>query len=185
MYLGERWLQREKPWWSVCLTFPDRLTPRFWIHYPIENQRNCVAYKLSKLPKNSKRTFIHPTSYSSNAPLTNSPHISFWLFLSHPVTHKYCVHRRCTRETASAEVVSTEMNEWMKSRNEWMAHPSQTRIFWEGWWSILVRSLLARDWFVMRTPYCTLDRRRFELRMIRMLLALSASCVFSSIDLYL
>ena len=29
-------------------------------------------------------------------------------------------------------------------------------------------------------PYCTLDRRRFGLRMIGMLLALSASCVFLS-----
>ena len=33
-------------------------------------------------------------------------------------------------------------------------------------------------WFLKRTSYCTLDRRRFGLRMIGMLLALSASCVF-------
>ena len=32
--------------------------------------------------------------------------------------------------------------------------------------------------FLMRTPYCTLDRRRFGMRMIQMLLALSSSCVF-------
>ena len=30
----------------------------------------------------------------------------------------------------------------------------------------------------MNTPYCTLDRRRFGLRMIGMLFVLSASCVF-------
>ena len=33
--------------------------------------------------------------------------------------------------------------------------------------------------FLMCTPYRTLDRRRFGMRMVRMLLALSASCVFS------
>ena len=36
----------------------------------------------------------------------------------------------------------------------------------------------CRDGFLMRTPYCTLDRRRFGMRMVEMLLALSASCVF-------
>ena len=36
----------------------------------------------------------------------------------------------------------------------------------------------CRDWFLMCTPYCTLDRRRFWLRMIGMLLSLSASCFF-------
>ena len=35
-----------------------------------------------------------------------------------------------------------------------------------------------RDWFLMFTPYCTLDRRRFGLRMRGMLLTLSASCTF-------
>ena len=30
----------------------------------------------------------------------------------------------------------------------------------------------------MRTPYCTLGRRRFGMKMIGMLLALSVSCVF-------
>ena len=36
----------------------------------------------------------------------------------------------------------------------------------------------CRDRFLMRTPYRTLDRRRFGMRMVGMLLALSASCVF-------
>ena len=36
------------------------------------------------------------------------------------------------------------------------------------------------DRFLMCTPYCTLDRRRFGMRMIGMLLTLSASCVFPS-----
>ena len=36
----------------------------------------------------------------------------------------------------------------------------------------------CRDRFLLRTPYCTLDRRRFGLRMIGMLLAISAFCVF-------
>ena len=34
------------------------------------------------------------------------------------------------------------------------------------------------DGFLMLTPSCTLDRRRFGFRMIGMLLALSASCIF-------
>ena len=36
----------------------------------------------------------------------------------------------------------------------------------------------CRDQFLMRTPYPTLDRRRFGMRMVAMLLALSASSVF-------
>ena len=36
----------------------------------------------------------------------------------------------------------------------------------------------CRDWFLMRTLYRTLDRRRFGMRVVGMLLALSASCVF-------
>ena len=36
----------------------------------------------------------------------------------------------------------------------------------------------CRDRFLMHTPYRTLDRRRFGMRMVGMLLALSASCVF-------
>ena len=37
----------------------------------------------------------------------------------------------------------------------------------------------CRVGFLMRTPYYTLDRRRFGMRMIGMLLALSASCFIS------
>ena len=37
----------------------------------------------------------------------------------------------------------------------------------------------CRDRILMRTPYRTLDRRRFGMRMVGKLLALSASCVFS------
>ena len=36
----------------------------------------------------------------------------------------------------------------------------------------------CRDRFLMRTPYRTLDGRRFGMRMVGMLLALSASCIF-------
>ena len=36
----------------------------------------------------------------------------------------------------------------------------------------------CRDWLLMHTPFRTLDRRRFGMRMIGMLLALSAFCVF-------
>ena len=50
------------------------------------------------------------------------------------------------------------------------------------WGRFLVSSCMlvggCRDRFLMRTLYCTLDRRRFGLRMIKMLLVLSASCVF-------
>ena len=35
-----------------------------------------------------------------------------------------------------------------------------------------------KDRFLMRTPYCILDRRRFGIRMVGVLLALSASCVY-------
>ena len=35
----------------------------------------------------------------------------------------------------------------------------------------------CRDRFLMRTLYCTFDRRKFGMRMVGMLLALSASCV--------
>ena len=49
-----------------------------------------------------------------------------------------------------------------------------------GW--LMVNSCMlvggCRDRFLMRTPYRTLDRRRFGLRMVRILFALSASCVF-------
>ena len=50
-----------------------------------------------------------------------------------------------------------------------MAHFSQARMPVDG----------CRDRFLMRTPNCTLDRRRFGMRSIGMLLALSASCDFS------
>ena len=36
----------------------------------------------------------------------------------------------------------------------------------------------CKDRFLMRTPYRSLDRRRFGMRMVGMLLALSTSCVF-------
>ena len=36
----------------------------------------------------------------------------------------------------------------------------------------------CKDRFLMRIPYRSLDRRRFGMRMVGMLLALSASCVF-------
>ena len=63
---------------------------------------------------------------------------------------------------------------------------------WILWWLIPGRRRLlgrlmvspyvivgdCRVRFLMPTPCCTLDRRRFGLRMIRMLHALSASCVF-------
>ena len=37
---------------------------------------------------------------------------------------------------------------------------------------------VCRHRFLMRTPYRTLDRRRFRMRMVGLLLAVSASCVF-------
>ena len=62
-------------------------------------------------------------------------------------------------------------------------------IFGDGWfladedWGRLMATSGMLDGgrrvrFFMRWPYCTLDRRSFRLRMIGMLLALSASCVF-------
>ena len=58
-----------------------------------------------------------------------------------------------------------------------MADFSQTRILGK----VGGQFLHARWWLHspirMRTPYCILDRRRFGMRMIGMLLALSASCV--------
>ena len=57
---------------------------------------------------------------------------------------------------------------------------SQTRI----WGRLMVSSCMlvggCRVRFLMSRPYCTLDRRRFELRTIEMLHALSASCVIPS-----
>ena len=48
--------------------------------------------------------------------------------------------------------------------------------------SLMVSSCMlaggCRVRFLTCTPYCTLDRRRFGMRMVRMLLALSAFCVF-------
>ena len=59
-----------------------------------------------------------------------------------------------------------------------MADSSQTRI----WRRLMVRFCMlvgvCRVRYLMRIPYCTLDRRWFGLRMIGMLPALSASCVF-------
>ena len=57
-----------------------------------------------------------------------------------------------------------------------MVQSSQTRI-----WGKVNSCTLAggsRLHFLIRTSHCTLDRRRFGLRMMGMLLALSASCVF-------
>ena len=60
-----------------------------------------------------------------------------------------------------------------------MAGSSQTGI----WGRLMVSSCMlvgdCRVRFWMRTPYRTLNRRRFGLRTIGMLLALSASCVFT------
>ena len=49
-----------------------------------------------------------------------------------------------------------------------------------GRWMVCSRMLAGgcRVRFWMRRPYCTLDRRRYGLRMVEMLLVLSASCVF-------
>ena len=59
-----------------------------------------------------------------------------------------------------------------------MAHSSQVG-FLER---LMVNSCMlvggCRDRFLMLTPYCTLDRWRFGMRMVGMLLTLSASCVF-------
>ena len=59
-----------------------------------------------------------------------------------------------------------------------MAHSSQTRIVGR----LIVNSYMlvggCRDRFLMRTPCRTLNRRRFGMRIVGMLLALSASCVF-------
>ena len=70
---------------------------------------------------------------------------------------------------------SATLFKWMMM----MADFSQTRI----WGRLMVSSCMlvgdCRVRFLKRTPYCTLDRRRFGLRTIGMLLALSASCVFT------
>ena len=58
-----------------------------------------------------------------------------------------------------------------------MAHSSQTRIVGK----VINYCMLfggCRDRFLMRTPFRTFDRRRFGIRMVGMLLVLSASCVF-------
>ena len=53
---------------------------------------------------------------------------------------------------------------------------------WGFWGRMMVSSCTliggCRDRFLMPTSYRTLDRRRFGMRMVGMLLALSASCVF-------
>ena len=72
------------------------------------------------------------------------------------------------------------MDGWMDGRMEgWMPHSSQTRIVGK----IDVNSCTpyggCRGRFLMPSPYCTLNRRRFGVRMVWMLLALSASCVFT------
>ena len=59
-----------------------------------------------------------------------------------------------------------------------MADSSPMRIWF--WGRLMVSSCMCKVRFLMRTPYCTLDRRRCGLRIIEMLLALSASCVFPS-----
>ena len=59
-----------------------------------------------------------------------------------------------------------------------MAHSSQTRIVRKVDGQYLHARGGCRDRFLMRTSYRTLDRRRFGMRMVVMLLALSASCVF-------
>ena len=58
-----------------------------------------------------------------------------------------------------------------------MAHPSKTRIVELGRLMVNSGMLVGRDRFLMHTLYRTLDRRRFGMRMVGMLLALSASCV--------
>ena len=59
-----------------------------------------------------------------------------------------------------------------------MADSMQTRI----WGKLVVSSCTliggCRVWFLMHRPFCTLDRWRFGLIMIGMLLAFSASCIF-------
>ena len=49
----------------------------------------------------------------------------------------------------------------------------------KGWWPILARLLVAVETlFLMRTPYYTLGRLEFGLRMTGVMLTFSASCVF-------
>ena len=57
-----------------------------------------------------------------------------------------------------------------------MAHSPQTKIVGKVDGQFLLVGG-CRDRFFMRTPYSTLDRQ-FGMRMVGMLLALSASCVF-------
>ena len=59
-----------------------------------------------------------------------------------------------------------------------MAYSSQTRILGRLMVNSCTLISCCRVRFLMRTPYRTLDRRRLGMRMVGMLLALSASCVF-------
>ena len=58
-----------------------------------------------------------------------------------------------------------------------MAHSLQKSIFGKVDGQFLHGGCRVQFW--MRKPYCTLDRRGVGLRMMGMLLALSASCVFA------
>ena len=67
---------------------------------------------------------------------------------------------------------NSDMNGWLIPHR---------REFVEGWWSVLACSLVVVGGLesdIWCATYCTLDRRRFRLGMITMLLAFSASCVF-------
>ena len=67
---------------------------------------------------------------------------------------------------------------WHMWMDGWMAHSSLMRILGRFMVSSCMLIGGCRVWFLMRRPYCTLDRWKFGLRMTGMLHALSASCVF-------
>ena len=110
-----------------------------------------------------KRTCVHDTWFIRCT-------FPVWLFFSLEGVH---VSRR--HISSCLWLLLFHSRQWSKLM---MAGSSQTRISGR----LVVGSCMlvcgCRDQFLMRTLCCQLDRRRFELKMIRMLYALSSSCVF-------
>ena len=73
--------------------------------------------------------------------------------------------------------IRTKIRLWSGRTDGWLIPPRQ------GFLGRLIANSCmfiggCRDGFLMRRTYCILDRWRFGLRMIRMLFALSAYCIF-------
>ena len=88
---GDLW---EKLWWWSARPSSPCLTPRFWSHYSIEDQRSCVVYNFPNSTKQDSDGFFLSLAWTLGEVLVinSTPALFFFFFIDVEISSRNQLH---------------------------------------------------------------------------------------------